>query len=611
MIAPSTFTKYLAEPPKLQALSFRHIGQNGKYIDEWINNLSAYDVLEQCVQIKTTLGELVVAQIKDSQRLKLMTNLFIVIERVAAQLRNTYQYEIGPLNPDQLQTSEQVRSLYYLSALVFNGAVERLQESTEPVETNRKASWRQLLARPKVPSNHLAIAIYGEILSYQKLLLEFAFAYQKPIAIVWRQLNQLYLLAVKGDIANVDLSRHSLSKQASSIHKLYCQVCLAALLNLATYRRQDIIAINRILPKWSSYISASLLPQSKTRFFVNLGSDAGPEYLNPTTAINPYDDQYQCLFIELIPLMDYLKQQSQIVPNDQREVLLELRLSEKALLSLQHQYFSSQRRTEPRSKISHATTLFTGFHQIHYHIAGGRSLGDLIHQKELPTNCQPKGYVQTDRASSEIIVEVSLLDQSASGYRFRTKQVSSVDMDHQARGKETADILQLRDGSEANWLFSDSDFSKKALDLNREAVPILQVMSLFAIQSQTPSETQSSDGAPSPIRWELGIVRWIDTSQGQLEAGGKVLGVNVTACGIRLESNDGRRQNFVAGLLLAGDPDLNTKPSLIMARYSFKEGDQVVLRIGSHQNRLVLQKNILRTDDIDQYEIARAAHPSV
>jgi hypothetical protein len=56
--------------------------------------------------------------------------------------------------------------------------------------------------------------------------------------------------------------------------------------------------------------------------------------------------------------------------------------------------------------------------------------------------------------------------------------------------------------------------------------------------------------------------------------------------------------------LVDGD-ELNEQSTLIMPRYHFKVGDYVVLRIDTKEMELRLERNLLTTDEIEQYQIVR------
>ncbi|MDO5768496.1 MAG: hypothetical protein Q4P13_03245 [Psychrobacter sp.] len=598
MIAQSTFLEFLTKTPEQKPLNFTHIGRQGEHIKQWVINLSMQTEDDQCAQIEKTLSELILAEMDDSARMKLMEEVYLAIERVVAQLHNRYIYEAGQLKSSHLENIAKVKSLYFMSILVFSGVVGRILNKRLPQSATKKAPWKRLLPMAKTQPNYLAIAIFWSISYYQKLLFEFAIAYQKPPTIIWQQLNQLYLLAAKEDIIDIDLSRQTLVREGNTIHLLYSQACLHSLLNLLTYRRQDIIGLSRILPKWSYHIEASLLPKTKTRVFVNLNSSEPPEYLTPYTSINPYDDQYTCLFIELASLLDYLESRRHVEPKGSDDSLVERRLIDKTLLTLKHQYLNRQRRESPRFSINRQATLLTGFNRIHYHIAGKSSLGNLIKQKELLDIYLPKYSTRPKPGAVDVMIEVDLLDQSISGYRFRTRQTLNVLSECQEDEANRSVFLNLPDSPSARWLNESIQFGGESDGTKQFAPPILQVMSLFAMRS----ETEMSDP-----QWAIGIVRWIETVEDKLEAGGKLLGLSATACGIRLENNDGRSQDFVAALLVAGSESLKTRSSIIIPRYHFKQSDRVILRVHDKQTTLCLQKSLLSTDDIEQYQVAKIA----
>lgn len=601
MINQSTFIKHLTATPEPQEISFSYIGPLGANVEQWVINVATKPEAEQCAQLEKTLSELMLVQLAEEQLLKIMLPVFKAVQRLIAQIRNRYKYEAGALTLEHQTAVDQVKSLYYMSILVLNAVIDRLLAKRLPSSSAETASWVRLLpiARISPYSQNLAIAIYWSILCYQKLLLEFAVAYQRLTPVLWQQLNRLYLLAVNEGVVKTDLSRHPMANHSSTIHQLYTQVCLFSLLNLTTYRRQDITGIYRLLPKWARYLKITLLPESKTRLFINLHGDKGPEYLTPNTPINPYDDENTCLFIELQPLVAYL--QSPLLDNKAIDSH-ERRLMQQTVATLQHQYLKPQRRASARKRVNHQATVITEFNRIHYHIAGKVSLGNLIQQKNLPEIYLPKYTTRPRRGTEDVMIRVKLLDQSLGGYRFRTLEVLNMLGEiptEQTPEESPRPILTIPNDPSGSWLLDTSDSSDRLRATNEFSPPVLQVMSLFAIQNDLEKDHK---------KWEVGLVRWIEAADEQIEVGAQLLGRSVTACGIRLDNNDGRSQDFVAALLIAGNADLNIKSSLMMPRYHFKEGDRIVLRIHEKQTKLSLQANILSTDDIDQYEIAKLAN---
>jgi len=602
MISQSTFIEYLTVTPEVQALTFSHIGPLGANVEQWVVSLAVKSESEQLAQIEKTLSELILMELSEPLRLKLMQPVFVAVERLIAQQHKHYKYETGVLSANHLAAVKQVKSLYYMCILVFNGVIERLRTERMAQSTKESTHWSRLRLLPatKASANSLTLAIYWSILCYQKLLLEFAIAYQRLPSIFWQQLNRLYLLAVTEDITRVDVSRHPMARTATNIHQIYTQICLFSLPNLSAYRRQDITGIHRLLPKWTRYLKMALVPQSKTRLFVNLQGDKGPEYLTPHTTINPYDDQHTCLFIELVPLLEFLENPERFNVATKDLDVYEKRLIKKTLATLEQQYLKPQRRASPRIDVNYNAILLTEFNRIHYHIAGKQSLGNLINQKDISNRHLPKYTTRPKLGSEDIAIKAQLLDQSLTGYRFHTSHAVDKIIDESlvvAKEEPIRQPLSLANDPQS-WLIASRAVADKPVPDMQASLPTLQVMSLFAIQNELEQDKK---------KWKLGIVRWIEAVEDELEVGAQLLGVSITACGVRLDSNDDRSQDFVAALLIAGSDSLNTKPTLMLPRYHFKEGDRVILRIHDKQTQLTLQKNVLNSDDVDQYEIARVA----
>ena len=297
----------------------------------------------QSEQLESMLTDLNVADMEDALRLRLLAIVMMAMESFIADLRKQYIYEVGALSHKQLEVVDQVESLYYLAVMNFDAIIQReslilhYQQQHEAVPS----FWHRLMTPAPMPPVTLAVAIYQALLIYQNLLLEKAICYQEPLRNIWLSLNQLYLLACEQHITQLDLATYVVTRQARTIHQLYCQTCLHSLLNVLALPRPSMLLIQRMLPEWAAHIDATLEPQTKTRIFIDLNNDAPPQYLTATTSINPYEDEQDCLFIELEPLVVYLKQRQRELLA-QANALNEYRLITKILMAITYRYLARE-----------------------------------------------------------------------------------------------------------------------------------------------------------------------------------------------------------------------------------------------------------------------------
>lgn len=586
MISFETFEKYLSENLSLRELIFTHIGDKADYLDQWIANLSILSQHEQCEQLEKVLSELIVANIADNTRMQILYSVHSVVGRLVSQLRSEYIHEPAKLTQRQQNLVKQVQSIYYLCILVYEGVLSRILQDTP---RKAKRSWKSMLSLGNASNVLLQEALYFQLQTYLNLIMEDAILFQKPEDLLWEKMNRIYLLAVQNNITTNTVKHKLHAKHADNINEYYLQCCLFSLLRPISYRRQDILSIHKVLPEWAEKTSINIDINSTSKIFVDLQHDQAPEYLTPYSKVNPYDETKLCGFVDLDPLQNYL--QALLQSNDEESSSFELRLAKLADYTLSQQQY--QPRSETRHPTRHDINVVVGLHRIHYHIADKRLLSTIIREQDLPKAYQTKSHTVPDKKDYERKIPMTILDKSIAGYRFKSNLNKSQSEYNQA--DEVSEILGGVEFADAqNNALTEKQSANDDVNYNTS----LKVLSLIAILP---------DGDDPNSRWELGIVRWIDHEDNGVQAGARLIGYSVTACGIRLETKDNRSQDFVPALLVSGNESLETKTTLIIPQYHFKTGDRVILRIGTKQTNLKLAANLMSTNDMQQYEIVRMA----
>ncbi len=615
MMTLSTFQAHLSSQMPLPEPPRNYLNGEEQQLLKWAASLPMQTEEEQTRQLETILTELSVADIDDELRLRLMNIVMTATDRLIATLRKHYIYEVGPLSDSQLDIMNQVKSLYYLSVLVYDAMISRetlalhYQRQKHPPHTS---AWKRFISPAPASPFILAAAIYQSLLTYQKLLCEKSICYQQPPLYMWSALNQLYHLACKHEVIHTDLTRYVVTRQAPSIHQLYCQVCLHSLLNVLAMRRPSILLVQRLLPEWAAHISATLEPQTQTRVFIDLKSDQPPEYLTAMTAINPYEDHCDCLFIELEPLADYLRQRQSALLATSKGVT-EYRLVTKILMAISYRYLDRQTTTSSKYSPKQRGTVITGFSDIHYRVAGHRSLMNMIAAQDLPIEHLPRYDTAPRKEATPPALEIELHDCSDTMSHFRTLrlltaqdivalQVSEkaiVDDDnnndeHQRLLPKLSPLTDIFEPVTTDEIEKISD--SLLLNLLATAPPRLQIMGLFLLSSHQDNVKES---------WSLGMVRWLTIDDEYVEVEGQILGHTPTACALRLDNRDTRSQSFIPALLLASEESLQTTCSLLVPSYHFKIDDRVIIRLNGKQKSLRLQRSLLSTEEFTQYEVIR------
>lgn len=611
MITLSTFQEYLSSKKSISQAQPPSMSQsaNGQehYLLKLLATLPSQTPIQQAEQLEKILTVLREVNIKEQQRLKLLAQVIDSSDQLIAMLRQHYIYEIGALNDVQLSHMAQVKSLYYLIIMAY----DRVIHDKQALLQNRKKPpsskvWKRYFKVSNDSSVLLAIAIYQTLLMYQKLLGEEVICYQKPSPYLWYKINRLYALAHQHHVLTVNHIETTGSLRASNIHQLYCQICLHSLLNMRAMQRQTVLLVQRLLPEWGKYIVATIEPKTETRVFVDLHSDKPPAYLTANSDINPYEDHHHCLFIELGPLLAYFEARVQALIVDGSEGT-ECYLLNKLSMTMRYRYLQTPLTPVTKYVIKKEAVLITGFNNIHYRVSGSQNFANLIAVNDLPEEQRPRYETgKHKRGGDETVIHEILSNSDTSLFR-RLQLVSPADHS-QPTNKEA--VLNKDTISNYGEIVTDSGIAQLKELPNQEGVdlgivdpkwtmtaPLLvSTMSLFLIcRSDISASTD----------WSIGVARWLNPDDKNLEVEWQVLGHAVVACGIRLEGRETRSQHFVPAFILGGDEQLQTAGTLIVPTAYFQPNDRVTMRINNKQTPLRLEKRVLFTDEFSQYEIVK------
>lgn len=611
MMTLTSFEGYISSQLSLPVLSHYYINGQEEQLLTWAATLPMQSEEEQVSQLEKVLTELWLIDVEDRLRLSLMGIVMTAADRLIANVRRHYIYETDALTASHQQTVNKIKSLYYLIVLVYDGVIRRTQPTIkETLKDDTTASiWKHFALSKRAQLTILAVAVYQVQLTYQKILYESSFCYQKPPQHLWSALNQLYRLACQYDIAHVDLQAHVVTRQADSIHQLYCQSCLHDLLNVIAMRRPSILLVQRLLPEWVMYISATLEPRTKTRIFVNLGNNSPPEYLTVRTPINPYDENYQCLFIELEPLATYFEQRKRALSAQGKgNETTEYRLVTNMLLMITYRYIKRQTIIRSKYATKQRAIIRTGFDSIHYQVANKQRLTTLIAAQELPDEYVPRYDTAPNKKTTPSALAVEIHESIDTRSRFKILRLLTTQdiAEQQAQAVEDAANDQ-KNHPNSSWK-TDVDLNKLALPPDVESIDRQHLLTAVLPRLQTMSLVLLCETEGDKESMKLSVVRWLTLNDEYIEIESQILSHKPTACALRLDSRDKqdtRGQHFIPALLLVGETALETTLSLIVPSYHFRAEDNVILRLNNEQTSVRLQKSVFSTDKFTQYNIVR------
>lgn len=561
MITLQKFEHLIRAPLAQKPITLTHFDQTGSDISTWATTLSTRPKCEQYNNIRTALSEVLVCNMHDGQKLLLMDELMMVIERIIGRMHADYIYEHQSLSDEQLSSVHEVRSLYFLMILIYRNIAVRHQNSAVTENGSGKKWLNKIIPTKKsdvlIAGRDIFIyAVHQLMVLYVKLLMEYALTYQKAPKVIWQEVNGWYLNALNLQLCHEHM--HNLNKNypKTSIHDRYMQACGASFGNFFAYRRQDILNAFKVLPLWTKYFKTTFDASSEFRVFVNLQGFEPPEIITPYASVNPYSDEHRCLFFDLADFTRYMEQVSAGEYIDgTAQSLFEMRFAKMVLLAFEQR--SSHDRQDDRHE--RKAELLVGFASIFNEISGGQNLSTVIRERGLPADFHVKISASAiGMVAPKEMVKVSYKNEAVARFRFGAQGMDEKD-----------EILSSR--------------------------PLIHLYGLFALKSAI-----STNKNP----WRLGMAHWVEKTNNSVAVDGRFLGRVLMVVGIRLRKQDGRSQEFIHALLVDGD-ELNEQSTLIIPRYHFKVGDYVVLRIDTKEMELRLERNLLTTDEIEQYQIVR------
>lgn len=607
MITLSTLQAYLSAPESLSPSINQSVNGQAHYLLKLLTTLPSQTQARQAEHLEKVLTILRGTNIDEQQRLKLTAAVIAASDQLIATLRQYYIYETGALSDAQLAYVAQTKSLYYLTIMVYDTVI---RHKTARLKSQRKPSknkgWQRYFKTDKPASMTLAVAIYQTLLMYQKLLGEDAICYQATSLYLWSKINQLYHLAYQYHLADTDLRATGIivTHAANTIHQLYCQICLHSLLNMCAMRRPHILLAQRLLPDWAKHLVATIEPKTETRVFVDLQGNHPPTYLTANSDINPYDDCCHCLFIDLVPMVEYFESRIKALCNEDSEGV-ECYLLNKVSMTIAYRYLQRPFTQAAKTQAKRAATLVTGFNNIHYRVGCSPSFASLIATEQLPEEQRPRYDTVSQKQASIDVVISEAVDGHGDNSVFRTLQLPETS----DRGLAVKKGVLQTIASCAEGVVGDTGVLNKEPRRNEKvnavvvdndgattAPPPLYMMSLFLVCRSDPI---------TPTDWTLGVVRWLnlDTKRPMIEW--QVLGHKLVACGVRLEGRKTRGRHFVPAFIVGKSEQLQTTGTLIVPTSYFQTDDRVIMRVNTKQTPLRLGHRLFVTDEFSQYEVVR------
>lgn len=526
----------------------------------------------------------------------------------AAQVRQT-TYELARLRVSgkmRLTLLEQIRPIVnYLcarmdrSAGTSNTHGDAIARLAQRLQTNLCSGYKavvvELLAKQgddKADQDLLRQAIHRALSDLSRTLLRTLQFYVAPADKLWLELNQLYLLAERMELADFALedpeNHHS---QTISPKTLYLRAMLLATCKPNQLRPRQLQEIFNCLEVWATQASIET-SATDALFAVDLESDQGPKYSRLLT------DAVEARRIRTETLVYELESHSR---NLSTADIVPASLSEGLVRHLADAWGMLQPRSQQRANTSLDMKLCVGIRAAHYFLSGGVAFPDqtassdtLLHRELNPFLLnQEKNHKQKQEAAKDVW-------DDAFDLRVRIPENPDIaDPDRillqgYARNKLGGDVAaDAADGSNAYRVYdataTDTSPGGYRLQWNDPLPANLQTGELAALREESDN------------RWCVGVIRWIRQDRDGTSMGIELLSPRAIPVAVRIVQKRGGPTDYARALMLPELAPINQPATLITPLVPFQAGQKVHIHRQGIQSTAQLQESQQHTESFNQF----------
>ena len=426
----------------------------------------------------------------------------------------------------------------------------------------------------------------------------------------WAGLHRLYSLAERQQLARLPVEDAARGTQ-STIAQEYLPPLLLACSKVNQLRQHDIAGAFRAFCEWNSMVKLQDPELGEGLFAVDMSSDQGPVFAELLARRGSTQFRY-INTSELVAYLEELKQSRgreglRVIEFD-KQTRLDTNLLEhliKALGEISQRNFTRQ--TE-RLELQIAT----GISNVHFHIAGERSLAQVIHGDDYDAAAdrdnpflKNQGQSRTDHwqqanpeedvpehepdAESALPVEADELDRTADILDRRTVDrqrhlVHSVRTTNASPGGYCVEWHEPPDGIHIGDIVCGRELDGET-------------------EQDEAAEQGGQDEKTGPGDWTIAVIRWIS----QVKHAPTLLGLELlsprgTAYAARVKMETGELSRPIRVLLLPEIPLVGQANTLIVPRMVFREGQRITLTRREDAFLVKLKRQVASTGYFSQMD---------
>lgn len=578
--------------PQQDLLDFHHFALSESAAQAWASALPGGNQRVAAQLLRQAISELNRFALPPVLRFQMLEALRAPLLNAAEGMTRTLVGQSPTLAEEFQQRAEVIADLYELSAAGYSLVAVHTIRSRDAITAMNPA-------RLACEALQRAVSLRGLSTRLSLLL------YRPPGINAWSTLHHLYALAERQQLARLPLT-DPLLEEETSIASDYMVPLLLACCRTNQLRQQDILTVYRAFHHWRQLASLDDPDMGSGLFLIDLNEDQGPRYARPQG--EPVSGMQRFINTRaLVSKLGELRQRSASAGNRGVELDRQTRLDRTLLDHLVRALSEVSQRNFQRRPGRHRLWIASGLSNVHYFLAGERTLEQVIHGDDyLPDVASRVGDANpfmTETHAGDTWsrpgtdTDHAVPTDGGEGGEFAASVPEGIA--EAALPIEAPQLLPAEepgDNPRKHSVFSveSSNISPGGYCVQWESLPTgVQVGDVVCLHEQ--AEPRGG--------WSVAVIRWVSqTRDCTTTVGLELLSPRGTAYAARVKSDSGELSRPIRVILLPEVALVGQSHTLLAPRLVFRENQKIIIMRSNEQFLVRLKRQISATAAFGQFD---------
>ncbi len=541
-------------------------------IADWVASLPMANTADTATQLRQATFELTRLNTNFSVRMELLESVRPTIHYICARLDKTAASSANHGDAIARLAQRLITNLCSGYKVVVVEALEELSEN------------------PALGKNVIPLAAHRALSDLSRTLLRTLQLYVAPGDRLWLDLNQLYFLAERLEVNNIeqeDPENHSTTN--TTIADTYLRSLLLACCKPNQLRYQHLAQVFNALEVWTPQATIENNTDDAL-FLIDLESDQGPQYSKLLK--NPDEPRSIRSDVLVYELEAYLKKIDggieipEYVPND-------------ILSHLVDAWGLMKPRAFKRAPASGSVKICMGLRAVHYFLSGGVEFVDQLPRTDAVLQREVNPFL-ADEQELDVVESNKDVWDDAFDLRVRIPVNPNIDdpdriiLQPQHLPKPVSKAKKAEQAAKQSFCFYDTiavDTSPGGYRIRwKEPLPgNVQTGELLGLRDETDP------------RWCIAVIRWIRQNNQGAAMGIQLLAPRAIPVAVRVIKKRGGPTDYVRALLLPALQPIDQPAMLITPVVPFQEKNKIHVQRQGIQTTAQLTTSVLRTESFNQF----------